>query len=175
MLRYCIGGASYVFASSLLCTAVEIRSAQPLIGAKMSHTQISTPTTHAHEEARRLIVNLVSVLWVIGSIICPAPLLASGTAEGHGGSHDVDLPDEANHHAGTSCEIHGHSNFATAHSVDEQQRDHYRPVDNPPLAGLSTTPSEARFDLLRPRLPGTGPPRIDWRRFTQSWPNAPPV
>jgi len=130
---------------------------------------------HAREEARRVIVVLLSLLWVSGSIICPVPLLAGGAAEGHGGSHGVEMPGEENQHAGTSCENPGRNNVATAQSVDEQLRDQFWPGDHLLLVDFATLPSAIRFDLSLPRSPGTGPPRTASPRFTQSWPHAPPV
>ena len=145
------------------------------MGAKMLRTQLSKATMHARDDARRVIVGLVSLLWVTGSMICPAPLLADEAAEGHGGSHGVEMPGEEHHHGGTSCEFPGHLNIATAKSVDEQSRDQFWPEDYPLLADFATLLAATRYDLSPLSSPGTGPPRVTSPRFTQSWPHAPPV
>ena len=141
----------------------------------MSRTQLSNPTMHARDDARRVIVVLVSLLWVTGSVICPAPLLTDEAAEGHGGSHGVEMPGEEHHHGGTTCEVLGDLNAATAQSADKQSRDQFWPGHYLPVADFAAAPSAIRADLSRLRSPGTGPPRIAWPRFTKSWPQAPPV
>ena len=79
---------------------------------------------HAPDEARCVIVILVSLLWVKGSIICPEPLLVGQVAEGHGEPHGVEMPGEEHHHAGTSCEIPGNLNVVTARPLSVFSNDY---------------------------------------------------